>query len=116
MISFDTDEKEALLKEIENLRSKLQSDNDASLRKSTARLRSSFLLQSIQLRKSGAYSLGNSEEELEIERQLWMEMESDCISLTDDLRMSNRQRAEKAEMELRLEKKCTEELDDVLRT
>lgn len=70
------------------------------------------------MRKSGAYSLGNSEEELENERQRWMEMESDWISLTDDLRIdleSIRQRAEKAEMELRLEKKCTEELDDVLK-
>ncbi|KAK1404992.1 kinesin-like protein KIN-12F [Heracleum sosnowskyi] len=117
--SFDKDEKEALLKEIESLRSKTQSDSDASVRKSTARLRSSsLLLQSIQMRKSGAYSLGNSEEELENERQRWMEMESDWISLTDDLRIdleSIRQRAEKAEMELRLEKKCTEELDDVLK-
>ncbi|KAL1821454.1 hypothetical protein DCAR_0417866 [Daucus carota subsp. sativus] len=120
IISFDKDEKETLLKEIESLRSKSQSDSDASLRKSTARLRSSsLLLQSIQMRKSGAYSsLGNSEEELENERQRWMEMESDWISLTDDLRIdleSIRQRAEKAEMELRLEKKCTEELDDVLK-
>lgn len=119
IISFDKDEKEALLKEIESLRSKSQTDSDATVRKSTARLRSSsLLLQSIQMRKSGAYSLGNSEEELENERQRWMEMESDWISLTDDLRIdleSIRQRAEKAEMELRLEKKCTEELDDVLK-
>ncbi|KAL8131702.1 kinesin-like protein KIN-12F [Apium graveolens] len=120
VISFDKDEKEALLKEIESLRSKSQSDSDASVRKSTSRLRSSsLLLQSIQMRKSGTYSsLGNSEEELENERQRWMEMESDWISLTDDLRIdleSIRQRAEKAEMELRLEKKCTEELDDVLK-
>lgn len=120
VISFDKDEKEALLKEIESLRSKSQSDSEASVRKSTSRLRSSsLLLQSIQMRKSGTYSsLGNNEEELENERQRWMEMESDWISLTDDLRIdleSIRQRAEKAEMELRLEKKCTEELDDVLK-
>ncbi|GFZ05027.1 kinesin motor family protein [Actinidia rufa] len=59
----------------------------------------------------------NNEEELEKERQRWMEMESDWISLTDELRIdleSNRRRAEKVEMELRLEKKCTEELDDAL--
>ena len=45
-------------------------------------------------------------------------MESDWISLTDELRIeieSNRQRAEEVEMELRSEKKCTEELDDALK-
>lgn len=118
-MSFDTNEKKELLKEIESLRSKLESNSDAALRRSSGRLRSSsLLLQSIQLRKSGVYSLGNSEEELEMERQRWMEMESDWISLTDNLRIdieSNRHRAEKAEMELRLEKKCTEELDDALK-
>ncbi|GFZ21937.1 kinesin motor family protein [Actinidia rufa] len=78
---------------------------------------SSLSSQSIQLRKSVAFSQGNNEEELEKERQRWMEMESDWISLTDELRIdleSNRRRAEKVEMELRLEKKCTEELDDAL--
>ncbi|KAA8523589.1 hypothetical protein F0562_010012 [Nyssa sinensis] len=46
-----------------------------------------------------------------------MEMESDWISLTEELRVdleSNRRHAEKVETELRLEKKCTEELDDAL--
>ncbi|KAL0406987.1 UNVERIFIED_CONTAM: Kinesin-like protein KIN-12C [Sesamum latifolium] len=47
-----------------------------------------------------------------------MEMESDWISLTDELRIeieANRQRAEQVEMELTLEKQCTEELDDALK-
>ncbi|KAL7217829.1 hypothetical protein ACSBR2_011123 [Camellia fascicularis] len=115
--SFDKDEKEALLNEIQILRSKLQSYTDGPSKKSYERVRSSLLSRSIQMRKSGAFSQGNSEEELEKERQRWMEMESDWISLTDELRVdleSNRQRAEKVEMELRLEKKCTEELDDAL--
>ncbi|KAG5546658.1 hypothetical protein RHGRI_018730 [Rhododendron griersonianum] len=130
--SFDISEKEALLNEIQTLRSQLQSFTDGSPKMSSERVRSSsLLLQSIQLRKSGASSLlsqsisksgtfaqgGNSEEELEKERQRWMEMESEWISLTDELRIdleSNRRRAEKVEMELRLEKKCTEELDDVV--
>ncbi|GMP52241.1 hypothetical protein CsSME_00018141 [Camellia sinensis var. sinensis] len=115
--SFDKDEKEALLNEIQILRSKLQSYTDGPSKKSYERVRSSLLSQSIQMRKSGAFSQGNSEEELEKERQRWMEMESDWISLTDELRVdleSNRQHAEKVEMELRLEKKCTEELDDAL--
>ncbi|XP_052177082.1 LOW QUALITY PROTEIN: kinesin-like protein KIN-12F [Diospyros lotus] len=116
--SFDINEKEALLSEIQSLRSKLQSVTDGSPKASSGRVRSSLLSRSIQLRKSGAYSLGgNNEEELEKERQRWMEMESDWISLTDELRLNletNRGRAEKVEMELRLEKKCTEELDDAL--
>lgn len=130
--SFDISEKEALLNEIQTLRSQLQSFTDGSPKMSSERVRSSsLLLQSIQLRKSGASSLlsqsirksgtfaqgGNSEEELEKERQRWMEMESEWISLTDELRIdleSNRRRAEKVEMELRLEKKCNEELDDVV--
>ncbi|CAI9088287.1 OLC1v1022581C1 [Oldenlandia corymbosa var. corymbosa] len=116
--SFDADEKEALLKEIESLRSKLQSQTDINAIKSTDRIRSSLLAQSIQLRKSGTLPRLNTEEDIEKERERWMEMESEWICLTDDLRIdleSLRQRAEKVEMELRLEKKCTEELDDALK-
>ncbi|CAK9163868.1 unnamed protein product [Ilex paraguariensis] len=112
--SFNMNEKE----EIEGPQSKLQSYTDASPHRSTDRLRSSLLSQSIQLRKSYAHPRGNGDDELEKERQTWMEMESDWISLTEELRIdleSNRQRAEKVEMELRFEKKCTEELDDVLK-
>ncbi|KAK3014509.1 hypothetical protein RJ639_010059, partial [Escallonia herrerae] len=116
--SFDMNEKEALLREIESLKSKLQSYADVSLNRSIERLRSSSLQsQSLSLRQSSAYAQGNSGEELEKERERWMEMESDWICLTDELRLdleSNRQRAEKVEMELRLEKKCKEELDDAL--
>ena len=114
---FDLNEKEALLKEIESLKSKLQSYSDPSSNKSTEKLRSSLLSRSFQLRKSGVDQLGYSKEELEKERERWTEMESDWISLTDELRIdieSHRRRAEKLEMELTLEKKCTSELDDVL--
>lgn len=114
---IDLNEKEALLKEIEGLKNKLQSYSDASHNKSVEKLRSSLLSRSIQLRKSGVDHLDNSKEELENERQRWTEMESDWISLTDELRIdlqSHRRRAEKVEMELTLEKKCTEELDDAL--
>ncbi|XVF03716.1 hypothetical protein REPUB_Repub05bG0017600 [Reevesia pubescens] len=113
---FDKNEKEALLQEIQALKSKLQSYTAASPNRSTDQLRSSLLSRSIQLRKS-VDCRDNSEEELERERQRWMEMESDWISLTDELRMdleSNRCRAEKLEVELKLEKKCTEELDEVI--
>ncbi|KAM7280331.1 hypothetical protein ACFE04_007465 [Oxalis oulophora] len=84
--------------------------------KSTDMLRSSLMSRSIQWQKSIDYR-NASEEELEREREKWTEMESEWICLTDELRMdveTNRQRAESVEMELSLEKKCTEELDDAL--
>nr|QWT43322.1 kinesin-like protein KIN12A [Citrullus lanatus] len=117
----DVSEKEELLKEIQNLRSKLQAFADVSANKSTDKLRSSLLLsRSIQLRKSGLGRGGcqtTNEEELEKERERWTEMESEWISLTDELRVdleSIRQRAEKVEQELNTEKKCNEELEDAL--
>lgn len=116
--SFGLEEKEALQQEIETLKNKLRSYTDAPIRRSCDNLRSSLLSQSFQLRKSTVFAQANSKEEFEKERQKWMEMESEWISLTDELRIdieSNRQRAEQVEMELRLEKKCTEELDDVLK-
>ncbi|XP_051134014.1 kinesin-like protein KIN-12F [Andrographis paniculata] len=116
--SFAPEDREELLKEIEVLRNKLQFQTDATMGRSTDKIRSSLLSQSIQLRKSSAFSQANSLEEFEKERQKWMEMESDWISLTDELRIeieSNRRRAEKVETELALEKKCTEELDDALK-
>lgn len=115
----DANEKEALLKEIEHLRSKLQSSNNLLPNKSAENLRSSLLSRSIQLRKGGVECPENNNtiEELEKERQRWTEMESDWISLTDELRIdieSYRRRAEEMEMELKLERRCTEELDDAL--
>ncbi|KAK6133012.1 hypothetical protein DH2020_033222 [Rehmannia glutinosa] len=115
--SFTSEDREALLREIKILKNKLQFYTDAPTRRSSDKLRSSLLSQSIQLRKSCAFN-NNSGEEFEKERQKWMEMESDWISLTDELRIeieSNRQRAEQVEMELASERKNTEELDDVLK-
>ncbi|GKE06718.1 kinesin-like protein KIN-12F [Tanacetum coccineum] len=113
---FDSYEKESLLQEIKTLRSKLQSPSNKSIDR--LRSSSSLLSQSLQLRKSGAFPKGNeSAEELQKERERWMEMESEWICLTDELRVdleAHRRRSEKMEMELRLEKKCTEELDDAL--
>ncbi|XP_019460526.1 PREDICTED: kinesin-like protein KIN-12F isoform X4 [Lupinus angustifolius] len=116
--SFDAAEKEELLKEIQNLRSKLQLCSEAPVKRSTDRLRSSLISRSIQLHKSGVFFHDNGGEELQKERQIWTEMESEWICLTDELRVdldSIRQQAERVELELRLEKKCTEELDDALK-
>ncbi|KAL2322763.1 hypothetical protein Fmac_027142 [Flemingia macrophylla] len=117
-VLFDSTEKELLLKEIQNLKSKLQLCSDAPVKKSTDRLRSSLVSRSIQLQKSGLFSYDNSNEELENERQKWTEMESEWICLTDELRAdleSYRQRTERLEMELKSEKKCTAETDDALK-
>ncbi|XP_027344064.1 kinesin-like protein KIN-12F [Abrus precatorius] len=117
-VSFDSTEKELLLKEIQNLRSKLQLYSDAPVKKSTDKLRSSLLSRSIQLQKSGVFSQDSGNEELENERERWTEMESEWICLTDELRAdleSYRQRAERLEMELKSEKKSTAEMDDALK-
>ncbi|KAK1272768.1 Kinesin-like protein KIN12A [Acorus gramineus] len=91
--TFDVNEKEALLKEIQNLRTQLQIRNDNTFQ----------------------YEAG--EEDFERERQRWTEMESRWICLAEELRLdleSKRQTAEKTEIELSLEKKCSAELDDAL--
>ncbi|KAL1209665.1 Kinesin-like protein KIN-12F [Cardamine amara subsp. amara] len=112
-VRIDLSEKEALLKEIAELKNKLQPT------KSTDNLRSSLLLRSFQMRKSTDFTKNteNNNDELEKERERWTEMESEWISLTDDLRMdidSHRRHAEDLEIELKKEKMATEELNDAL--
>lgn len=117
-VSFDSAEKESLLDEIRNPRSKLQLYSDAPAKKYTDKLRSSLISRSIQLQNSGVFSHDSSYEDLENERQRWTEMESEWICLTDELRAdleSYRRRAEMLETELKLEKKSTSEMDDVLK-
>ncbi|CAH8383315.1 unnamed protein product [Eruca vesicaria subsp. sativa] len=106
--NFDIGEKEALLKEIEDLKGKLQKP----LTMSTNELRSSLLARSFQLRNK------NAEKDIEEERLRCTEMESEWISLTDELRVEieiQRSRAEKAEAQLKQEKLSTEELEDALK-
>ncbi|XP_010508553.1 PREDICTED: kinesin-like protein KIN-12F [Camelina sativa] len=105
---FDIGEKEALLKEIEDLKAKLQTP----VTMSTDELRSSLLARSFQLRNK------TSEKDIEEERLKCTEMESEWISLTDELRVeieTQRTRAEKAEAQLKQEKLSSEELEDALR-
>jgi kinesin family member 15 len=96
-------EREALLKEIESLKDQLNCKTNVSTNGS--------LLDQIRNGET------DQEYELDKERQKWMESESKWISLTEELRVdleSNRMHAEKNEMELFNEKKCTAELDDAL--
>ncbi|CAH8261150.1 unnamed protein product [Arabidopsis lyrata] len=104
---FDIGEKEALLKEIEDLKRRLQTP----VTMSSNELRSSLLARSFQLRNK------NAEKDIEEERLRCTEMESEWISLTDELRVeieSQRTRAEKAEAQLKQEKLSSEELEDAL--
>ncbi|PUZ38105.1 hypothetical protein GQ55_9G170300 [Panicum hallii var. hallii] len=101
--SLSPNEREALLTEIESLKEQLKHQTNVSTNGS--------LLDQI---RNGSI---DQEYELEKERQKWMESESKWISLTEELRVdleSNRMHAEKTEMELCNEKKCTAELDDAL--
>ncbi|GAB2230024.1 hypothetical protein Droror1_Dr00014280 [Drosera rotundifolia] len=116
-ISFDVNEKEELLKEIKSLKSQLQAYTESTPNKSIEKVRSSLLSRSIQLRKSMCFR-DNNAEEMEKERERWIELESEWINLTDELRIdleSLRQHSENVEEQLKLEKKCTEELDDALK-
>ncbi|OEL28242.1 Kinesin-like protein KIN12B [Dichanthelium oligosanthes] len=101
--SLNPNEREALLAEIDSLKEQLKHQTNVST--------SGSLLDEI---RNGAT---DQEYELDKERQKWMESESKWISLTEELRVdleSNRMHAEKTEMELCNEKKCTAELDDAL--
>ncbi|RLN41120.1 kinesin-like protein KIN12B [Panicum miliaceum] len=101
--SLNPNEREALLTEIDSLKEQLKHQTNMSTNGS--------LLDQI---RNGSI---DQEYELEKERQKWMESESKWISLTEELRIdleSNRMHAEKTEMELCNEKKCTAELDDAL--
>ncbi|CAM0873778.1 unnamed protein product [Alopecurus aequalis] len=100
---MNVNEREALVGEIQSLRDLVKHLTDGS--------RNDSLLDQI---RNGST---DQDYELDKERQKWMESESKWISLTEELRVdleSNRVHAEKTEMELCNEKKCTEELDDAL--
>uniref|UniRef100_A0A0E0KFY5 Kinesin motor domain-containing protein n=1 Tax=Oryza punctata TaxID=4537 RepID=A0A0E0KFY5_ORYPU len=96
-------DREELLSEIQRLKDQLKRQADESTNDS--------LLEHL---RNGST---DQEYELDRERQKWMESESKWICLTEELRVdleSNRMLAEKTEMELSNEKKCTAELDDAL--
>lgn len=105
---FNMNEREALLNEVQSLRNQLLPYARGSTQEDS-------LLDHI--RNGDIQSSDKGAEDLEKERQKWTESESRWISLTEELRLdleSNRRLAEKKEMELSLEKKCTAELDDAL--
>ncbi|KAL5218505.1 hypothetical protein ABZP36_019189 [Zizania latifolia] len=102
-VPLNVNSREELLSEIQRLKDQLKHQADESTNVS--------LLEQI---RNGST---DQEYEQDKERQKWMESESKWICLTEELRVdleSNRMLAEKTEMELCNEKKCTAELDDAL--
>ncbi|KAG8097538.1 hypothetical protein GUJ93_ZPchr0013g36806 [Zizania palustris] len=102
-VPLNVNDREELLSEIQRLKDQLKHRPDESINVS--------LLEQIRNGRT------DQEYELDKERQNWMESESKWICLTEELRVdleSNRMLAEKTEMELCNEKKCTAELDDAL--
>lgn len=114
--SFDITQKNALLAEIEDLKSQLlQSSYSAASEGHHPLEKHNSLLQ------SSIFGTVNSSENLledfEKERSRWLESESRWISLTEELRMelqSQKAVAEKKDIEITSEKKCCSELDDAL--
>ncbi|XP_039140332.1 kinesin-like protein KIN-12C [Dioscorea cayenensis subsp. rotundata] len=111
--SFDFGAREDLIKEIQTLKDQLKSYANTCRDDAKDYRDDSSLLE--QIRKGTAAE--KTEDELERERQRWTESESRWICLTEELRVDlelYRQRAEKTELELSMEKRCSAELDDAL--
>ncbi|KAH9605673.1 hypothetical protein KSS87_021524 [Heliosperma pusillum] len=119
---FDMGEKEVLVEEIHDLRSQLQYYTDNTPK---ARQRKSLLQLTYSCDPSPCPSLNpiievneqSTMEKLEQERANWTEVESQWISLADELKLeleSCRSHAELLERELVAEKKCSEELKEAM--
>ncbi|KAL4192544.1 hypothetical protein AMTRI_Chr06g172520 [Amborella trichopoda] len=138
---FDLGEREVLMEEVHHLRNQLQSYIDSSSQVSTRNWGRSPPLQLTHTSQSASLPLSttpnspasigplstitgsllenNLEEKLQQEREKWIERESEWISLSEELRLdleASRRLAEKRELELNAEKKCSEELKEALQT
>ncbi|XP_021745638.1 kinesin-like protein KIN-12B [Chenopodium quinoa] len=126
---FDMDEKDVLLEEIHDLRSQLQYYTDSSPKAS--RQRKSLLKLTYPCEQSLSQPLNTIPEStednavkqeriqwaVEQERIRWTEVESQWISLAEELKLeleSCRNHTEDLERELESEKKCSEELKEAL--
>ncbi|BFG15554.1 hypothetical protein CerSpe_018280 [Prunus speciosa] len=118
----DMGEREVLLEEIQDLRSQLQYYVDCS--STSARTRKS-MLQLTYSRDPNVAPLStipesteeSAEQKLEQERKRWTEVESNWISLAEELKVeleASRSLAEKTMQELETEKKCAEELKEAM--
>ncbi|KAL2924052.1 Kinesin-like protein KIN-12B [Bienertia sinuspersici] len=120
---FDMGERDVLLEEIHDLRSQLQYYTDSS--PGAARQRKSLLKLTYPCELSASQPLNSipesaeddAAEKYEQERTQWAEVESQWISLAEELKKeleSTRSHAELLEREVEAEKKCSEELKEAL--
>ncbi|PIA35824.1 hypothetical protein AQUCO_03400014v1 [Aquilegia coerulea] len=120
---FNMGEKDVLIEEIQHLRSQLKYYVDSSSPTSTQK-RSSLLQLTYSCEPSSTplSTISESTEEsvedkFEQERRRWTEVESNWISLAEELRAeleASRSLAEKHKQELDSEKKCSEELQEAM--
>lgn len=117
---FDMGEKDILVEEIHDLRSQLQYYTDSS--PMAARQRKSLLKLTYPCEQSSSQPLDPTPEStkdnaFEQERIRWTEVESQWISLAEELKMeleSSRYQTEELGRELESERKCSEELKEAL--
>ncbi|KAK1290285.1 Kinesin-like protein KIN12B [Acorus calamus] len=118
----DMGERDVLLEEIQDLKNQLQYYLDScpqSSRKqgSLLKLTHSCEPASTPLGIISDSTKGSVEEKFEHERTCWTEIESNWISLSEELKVeleASRSLAEKQKIELDTEKRCTEELKEAL--
>ncbi|PQM37869.1 kinesin-like protein KIN-12B [Prunus yedoensis var. nudiflora] len=118
----DMGEREVLLEEIQDLRSQLQyyvdcSSTSARTRKSMLQLTYSHDPNVAPLSTIPESTEESAEQKLEQERKRWTEVESNWISLAEELKVeleASRSLAEKTMQELETEKKCAEELKEAM--
>lgn len=118
----DMGEREVLLEEIQDLRSQLQyyvdcSSTSARTRKSMLQLTYSCDPNVAPLSTIPESTEESAEQKLEQERKQWTEVESNWISLAEELKIeleASRSLAEKTMQELETEKKCAEELKEAM--
>ncbi|KAK9725853.1 hypothetical protein RND81_05G173800 [Saponaria officinalis] len=119
---FDMGEKEVLLEEIHDLRSQLQyyTDNSPKARQQKSLLQLTYSCErslSTPVTPIVGVNEENASEKLEQERTKWAEVESQWISLAEELKKeleTSRSHAELLERDLVAEKKCSEELKEAM--
>ncbi|KAK9683135.1 hypothetical protein RND81_10G119100 [Saponaria officinalis] len=119
---FDMGEKEVLLEEIHDLRSQLQyyTDNSPKARQQKSLLQLTYSCErslSTPVNPIVQVNEDNASETLEQERTKWAEVESQWISLAEELKKeleTSQSHAELLERDLVAEKKCSEELKEAM--
>ncbi|KAK1293905.1 Kinesin-like protein KIN12B [Acorus calamus] len=122
---FDMGERDVLLEEIQDLKGQLQYYIDScpqSSRKRSSLLKLTHSGEPVSVPTLCAIpesTEGSAEDKFEQERIRWTEIESNWITISEELRVeleATHSSAEKLKFELETEKRCTEELKEALQT